>query len=78
MTSANQSDGSIAVGENARARLGRITDALLGERRPISRRCEDSLVCASFPIYRSRSFAPEALPLPAWSMASDAAMGLAL
>ncbi len=65
MTSGNQSDEPIAVGdEEARERLGGIADAFLGHDRPIHRRCEDSIVRASFPIRRSRGFAPEAVPLP--------------
>jgi hydrogenase maturation protein HypF len=65
MTSGNRSDEPIAYDdEEARERLGGIADAFLGHDRPIHRRCEDSIVRASFPIRRSRGFAPEALPLP--------------
>ena len=65
MTSGNRSDEPIAFeDEEARERLGGIADAFLGHDRPIHRRCEDSIVRASFPIRRSRGFAPEAVPLP--------------
>jgi hydrogenase maturation protein HypF len=65
MTSGNRSDEPIAVGDaDARERLGEIADAFLSHDRAIHRRCEDSVERASFPIRRSRGFAPEPLPLP--------------
>ncbi len=65
MTSGNRSDEPIAYDDDdARERLGGIADAFLGHDRPIHRRCEDSIVRVSFPIRRSRGFAPEALLLP--------------
>ncbi len=65
MTSGNHSDEPIAYDdEEAHERLGGIADAFLGHDRPIHRRCEDSIVRATFPLRRSRGFAPEAVPLP--------------
>jgi len=65
MTSGNRSDEPIAYDdEEAHERLGQIADAFLGHDRPIHRRCEDSIVRASYPIRRSRGYAPEAVPLP--------------
>jgi len=65
MTSGNRSDEPIAVGdEEARERLAGIADLFLGHDRPIHRRCEDSVVRASFPVRRSRGLAPAALALP--------------
>ena len=65
MTSGNLSDEPIAVtDDDARERLSPIADAVLGHDRPIHRRCEDSVVRASFPLRRSRGMAPAALPLP--------------
>jgi hydrogenase maturation protein HypF len=65
MTSGNRSDEPIAYEDDeARERLAGIADAFLGHDRPIHRRCEDSVLRASFPIRRSRGFAPEGLPLP--------------
>jgi len=79
MTSGNQSDEPIAVDDDdAQARLDRIADAFLGHNRPIYRRCEDSLVRASFPIRRSRGFAPEALPLPVTASRPILAVGAEL
>ncbi len=64
MTSGNLSDEPIAFeDEEARRRLGGIADAFLSHDRPIHRRCEDSVVRRSFPIRRSRGFAPSPLPL---------------
>ena len=64
MTSGNRSDEPIAIDDaEARERLGDIADAFLAHDRVIHRRCEDSVVRSSFPIRRSRGFAPEALPL---------------
>jgi hydrogenase maturation protein HypF len=65
MTSGNRSDEPIAVDDDeARERLGGIADAFLAHDRPIHRRCEDSVVRASFPIRRSRGQAPRSLALP--------------
>jgi hydrogenase maturation protein HypF len=65
MTSGNVSDEPIAFDDGeARERLGSIADAFLSHDRPIHRRCEDSVVRASFPIRRSRGYAPAAIPLP--------------
>jgi hydrogenase maturation protein HypF len=64
LTSGNVSDEPIAFDDDdARARLGGIADAFLAHDRPIHRRCEDSVVRASFPIRRSRGYAPRSLPL---------------
>jgi hydrogenase maturation protein HypF len=65
MTSGNVSDEPIAFDDDeARDRLSAIADAFLAHDRPIHRRCEDSVVRASFPIRRSRGYAPAAIPLP--------------
>jgi hydrogenase maturation protein HypF len=65
MTSGNRSDEPIAFeDDDARARLGAVADAFLAHDRPIHRRCEDSVVRASFPLRRSRGFAPAPVPLP--------------
>jgi hydrogenase maturation protein HypF len=65
MTSGNRSDEPIAYEDDeARARLGEIADVFLAHDRPIHRRCEDSVVRASFPVRRSRGYVPTALPLP--------------
>ncbi len=65
MTSGNRADEPIATDDDeARERLGGIADAFLANNRPIYRRCEDSVVRSSFPIRRSRGFAPGALRLP--------------
>ncbi len=65
LTSGNRTDEPIAVDDaDARRRLGDIADLFLAHDRPIHRRCEDSVVRASFPLRRSRGYAPEALHLP--------------
>ena len=65
MTSGNRSDEPIAFEDDeAKERLGAIADAFLAHDRPIHRRCEDSVVRASFPLRRSRGYAPGGLPLP--------------
>jgi hydrogenase maturation protein HypF len=65
LTSGNRSDEPIAYEDDeAHERLGSIADAFLGHDRPIHRRCEDSIVRASFPVRRSRGFTPEAVRLP--------------
>ena len=66
LTSGNVSDEPIAVEDgDALRRLGPIADAILSHDRPIHRRCEDSVVRRTFPIRRSRGYAPTSLPLPA-------------
>jgi hydrogenase maturation protein HypF len=65
MTSGNRSDEPIAYEDDeARSRLGEIADAFLAHDRPIHRRCEDSVVRASFPVRRSRGYVPSPLALP--------------
>jgi hydrogenase maturation protein HypF len=65
MTSGNLSDEPIAFADDdARSRLAGVADGFLTHDRPIHRRCEDSVVRASFPLRRSRGHAPEALPVP--------------
>ncbi len=65
MTSGNRSDEPIAYEDaDAHERLGDIADAFLAHDRPIHRRCEDSVVRPTFPIRRSRGFAPGAISLP--------------
>jgi hydrogenase maturation protein HypF len=65
MTSGNRSDEPIAFEDDeAVRRLGGIADAFLSHDRPIHRRCEDSVVRVSFPLRRSRGFAPRAIALP--------------
>jgi hydrogenase maturation protein HypF len=65
MTSGNRSDEPIATDDDeARERLGGIADAFLSHDRPIHRRCEDSVVRASFPIRRSRGATPQGLSVP--------------
>jgi hydrogenase maturation protein HypF len=79
MTSGNLSDEPIAFDdEEARLRLGEIADAFLSHDRPIERRCEDSVVRASFPIRRSRGYAPASLPLPVTASAPILATGAEL
>ena len=65
MTSGNRSDEPIAVDDDeAATRLTDIADAFLSHDRPIHRRCEDSVVRSSFPVRRSRGFAPAPLAMP--------------
>jgi hydrogenase maturation protein HypF len=65
MTSGNRTDEPIAFeDDDARRRLGDIADVFLAHDRPIHRRCEDTVVRASFPLRRSRGHAPSSLPLP--------------
>ncbi|MGA2470399.1 MAG: carbamoyltransferase HypF [Solirubrobacteraceae bacterium] len=65
MTSGNRGDEPIAVDDaEARRRLHGIADAYLAHDRRIHRRCEDSVVRASFPVRRSRGHAPDWLELP--------------
>ena len=65
LTSGNRSDEPIACDDgDARTRLAGIADAFLGHDRVIHRRCEDSVVYASFPVRRSRGYVPGRLPLP--------------
>ncbi len=79
MTSGNRSDEPIAYDDDeARERLGEIADAFVGHDRPIHRRCEDSIVRASYPIRRSRGFAPEAVPLPVGAAQPILAVGAEL
>ncbi len=79
LTSGNRSDEPIAIDdEDARRRLGEIADAFLSHDRPIHRRCEDSVVRASFPVRRSRGHAPGPLPLPVPATAPIVAAGAEL
>jgi hydrogenase maturation protein HypF len=79
MTSGNRSDEPIAYEDGeARERLAGIADAFLAHDRPIHRRCEDSVVRASFPIRRSRGVVPGALPLPVTSPRPVVAAGAEL
>ncbi len=79
MTSGNCSDEPIAIDDDdARRRLGDIADAFLSHDRPIHRRCEDSVVRASFPVRRSRGHAPEPLPLPLSASVAIVAAGAEL
>ncbi|MGH9177186.1 MAG: carbamoyltransferase HypF, partial [Acidimicrobiales bacterium] len=75
MTSGNLSDEPIAhEDDDALARLGPMTDGLLGHDRPIHIRCDDSVVrdCVLSPaggrgvqmVRRSRGYAPEPIALP--------------
>jgi len=65
LTSGNRADEPIAYqDDDARERLGGIADLFVFHDRPIHRRCEDSVVRASFPVRRSRGYVPGALPLP--------------
>jgi hydrogenase maturation protein HypF len=65
MTSGNRSDEPIAYEDDeARESLADIADAFLSHDRAIHRRCEDSVVRLSFPVRRSRGYAPGAIPLP--------------
>jgi hydrogenase maturation protein HypF len=79
MTSGNLSDEPIAIDDTeAHRRLGEIADAFLSHDRPIHRRCEDSVVRESFPLRRSRGYAPQPLPLPTQSSAAIVAAGAEL
>jgi len=79
MTSGNRSDEPISIDdEDAHRRLGEIADAFLSHDRPIHRRCEDSVVRASFPLRRSRGHAPGPLPLPVPVTAAVVAAGAEL
>jgi hydrogenase maturation protein HypF len=79
LTSGNRTDEPIAFDDgDARDRLGEIADAFLTHERPIHRRCEDSVVRASFPIRRSRGFAPDSVPLPLTSERAIVAAGAEL
>jgi hydrogenase maturation protein HypF len=65
ITSGNLTDEPIAFDDaDARRRLGDVADLFLDHDRPIHRRCEDSVVRATFPIRRSRGYTPAALRLP--------------
>jgi hydrogenase maturation protein HypF len=79
LTSGNRSDEPIAYDDGeAHERLGGIADAFVGHDRPIHRRCEDSIVRASFPIRRSRGFIPEAIALPVTAARPILAVGAEL
>jgi hydrogenase maturation protein HypF len=79
MTSGNLSDEPIAFEDDeAQRRLGAVADAFLTHDRPIHRRCEDSVVCAAFPVRRSRGHAPSALGLPISAARSIVAAGAEL
>lgn len=65
MTSANVAGEPIVRdGDEARARLTGIADAICDHDRPIARRCEDSVVRRGAVLRRSRGIAPRAEPLP--------------
>lgn len=65
MTSGNLSSEPIAHRDDeARRRLDGVADAFLDHDRPIRRRCEDSVLTATFPVRRSRGMAPRSLPVP--------------
>ena len=79
MTSGNRSDEPIAFeDDDAHSRLGAVAEAFLAHDRRIHRRCEDSVVRASFPVRRSRGFAPAAVPLPVAAPAPIVAAGAEL
>jgi hydrogenase maturation protein HypF len=79
MTSGNRSDEPIAYRDpEALERLGEIADLFLAHDRPIHRRCEDSVVRGSFPIRRSRGYAPSALALPVEAAGPIVAVGAEL
>jgi hydrogenase maturation protein HypF len=79
MTSGNLSDEPIAYAdEEAESRLGAIADAFLSHDRPIHRRCEDSVARSTFPVRRSRGYAPAALHLPVASFGPLVAAGAEL
>lgn len=65
MTSANVAGEPIVRdGDEARARLADVADAICDHDRPIARRCEDSVVRRGAVLRRSRGLAPRAEPLP--------------
>ncbi len=79
LTSGNLADEPIAFDDaEARTRLHGVADAFLGHNRPIHRRCEDSVVRASFPIRRSRGYVPTPVPLPVASAVPLVAAGAEL
>ncbi len=82
MTSGNLSEEPIATEDDeARTRLATLADAFLLHDRPIHTRCDDSVVRsfagASYPLRRSRGYAPFPVHLP-WSMPSILAGGAEL
>lgn len=84
MTSGNKSEEPIAVtNEEAREKLADIADAFLMHNREIHIRCDDSVIRLnpasgkSYPIRRSRGFAPFPVRLP-WKMPSVLAAGAEL
>ena len=82
MTSGNVSEEPIATeDDDARTRLAMLADAMLLHDRPIHTRCDDSVVRSfggsSYPLRRSRGYAPFPVRLP-WSVPSILAGGAEL
>ncbi len=80
MTSGNRSDEPIATGEpEVFERLRGIADAFLTHNRPIHVRCDDSVMrvegVGSYPVRRSRGYAPEGVQMPVTSGRALLAVG---